>query len=66
MQLLPALRRPRTALAVLGAVAAAAAFTTLPAHAAGARTAAPQATAAAATAMPAHVYSPYFEAYNGD
>jgi hypothetical protein len=55
-QLRPILAVAGTAAAIVGGLAAS------PAHAA---TAAPAKTHAA-TAIPAHVFSPYFEAYNGD
>lgn len=56
MKLPLALRRLRPTLTVLG----------IAASVAGGMTAASAPAAEAATAIPAHVFSPYFEAYNGD
>lgn len=56
------MRRPRTVAAVLSALATAVASAGLVlGSGAGA-----QAAATAATPLPAHVFAPYFEAYNGD
>jgi hypothetical protein len=63
MRLLRSLRSPRSLAGVAAAVVAASGLVL--AGAAGANAAQP-ATPHAATALPAHVFAPYFEAYNGD